>query len=364
MTEDKPTYDGNPAVKITTIIADDVTKISYRPLWRYIAGSVTSAILLQQMLYWWRKMNQKAFYKFTAPCNHEDYKEGDSWLEELGFKRAEFEGARNKIAKRIKTGDSKMDALEHYPVVYWNDCDRRTWYEFNEELLEECLQWLYSANAENLQQVANAGILQYISNAENLQYIDSTVDYQETTFTASTAAAPPQDETPPTPKPTKRYECEVCPPNKALCSLCGGTGQTDRSPAQQEQNAMTGLWAYLTCGAKDAQAFGMLAKYDQANCRTVAKEWRDNAVSLEEMREFVAWWKREQAWCKKPSIATAKRWWGCFQEWWHGDGTDERPGEKAFREWQAKQDEQGEDTEPVELDFDPQTKAREMLGVG
>ena len=45
----------------------------YRPSLYLATGSVTAAILLQQLIYW-----NHPFYKFMEPCDHPTYKPGDS----------------------------------------------------------------------------------------------------------------------------------------------------------------------------------------------------------------------------------------------------------------------------------------------
>ena len=67
------------------------------------------------------------------------YKEGDSWCEELGFSRSEFDSAIKKIGKKVKKGSKKEGAL----VFYWTDTDRKTYYDLNIELLELKLNELY-----------------------------------------------------------------------------------------------------------------------------------------------------------------------------------------------------------------------------
>ena len=107
---------------ILTIIADDANIIPYRKSLNEITGGVTSTILLQQILYWYKFKG--AFFKFKEPCNHALYEKGDSWCEELGFSRKEFDTA----LKRLKTKylvDTKINA------------NRVTYYYINESKLSE-----------------------------------------------------------------------------------------------------------------------------------------------------------------------------------------------------------------------------------
>ena len=50
-----------------------------------ITESVHCSLFLGQLIYWADKNDYKPFYKFRQPCQHELYKEGDSWVEELDF---------------------------------------------------------------------------------------------------------------------------------------------------------------------------------------------------------------------------------------------------------------------------------------
>lgn len=79
------------------IIAYDRKMIAYRPEWRPFTGSVKASILLQQIFFRWDKNDRKPFYKFKEPCGHHLYRTGDSWTEELGFTRTEFDTALKKI---------------------------------------------------------------------------------------------------------------------------------------------------------------------------------------------------------------------------------------------------------------------------
>lgn len=129
--------------------------ISYRPLLVQVTGRVLSAILLQQILYWWESIGKRPFYKFNDKCSHELYKYGDSWQEELQFGPSEFKTALQTIATKITKGVSKNQILSETQaifdetgvmqnadklVIYWTDSKRMTWYEVNEPLLTDALE--------------------------------------------------------------------------------------------------------------------------------------------------------------------------------------------------------------------------------
>jgi hypothetical protein len=65
-------------------------------------GSVTSAILMQQLDYWFERYPD-GFYKFLEPSDHKAYQPGDSWTEELGFSKAEFRSAFDHIGIRYES---------------------------------------------------------------------------------------------------------------------------------------------------------------------------------------------------------------------------------------------------------------------
>ncbi len=130
-------------VDLLALIEDDTHRVSYRPSWNQFTGSVNATLLLQQIIYWWIKSKRRPFYKFNQPCDHPHYRTGDSWLEELGMGRSEFETARRKIAAKTK-GNVEGEAM----VSYWSDPERRTWYALNETAVIAQLQALYPTHAE------------------------------------------------------------------------------------------------------------------------------------------------------------------------------------------------------------------------
>ena len=115
--------------------------ITYRRSHRAICGSVTGAILLQQIAFWSDNKKGEPFYKFKQPCNHPLYEEGDSWCEELGFSRHEFDGAIKKIGKKTKQAEMELDGVTL--VYYWTDRDRVTWYWLDRVALGKAAFRLY-----------------------------------------------------------------------------------------------------------------------------------------------------------------------------------------------------------------------------
>ena len=127
------------------IFANDQRIILYRPEWRTFTGSVTATILLQQILFRWDKNERKPFYKFKEPCSHDLYRHRDSWTEELGFSRKEFDSALKKIGtKRTRKTEEPTTSL----VEYWTDINRITYYNINPKILQDELDKLYAVSNE------------------------------------------------------------------------------------------------------------------------------------------------------------------------------------------------------------------------
>ncbi len=97
------------------IFAQDKNILIYRPEFTKVTGSVTSAILLQQIIY--RLQDAESFYKFKEPCKHALYKEGDSWIEELGFTIKEFTNALDKLkGLGLVTTKITMERVTYYSL--------------------------------------------------------------------------------------------------------------------------------------------------------------------------------------------------------------------------------------------------------
>jgi len=134
----------NPLLEM---LAEDKAIIAYRPRLNKITGSVTATILLQQILYWYKKQGAKHFYKFKEACSHKLYVSGDSWCEELGFSRREFDTALSYIA--IKRNKSNRDDDRKAYVYYWITPERVTYYTIDEDYLIQAILPLYSVKADS-----------------------------------------------------------------------------------------------------------------------------------------------------------------------------------------------------------------------
>lgn len=119
---------------------------------RVLAGSVTATILMQQLDYWFSKTNGEAFYKFKAPCQNKHYKDGDSFVEELGFSIEEFTTAFSKIgiAYKSKT-EFETESDKFKGMFYCSYFDRKeglTFYYRNHKLLDTKLDELFTGNRQ------------------------------------------------------------------------------------------------------------------------------------------------------------------------------------------------------------------------
>jgi len=100
--------------------------------YREFTGSFISAALLTRIISRWDHKGNKKFYKFKQFCDHDLSVKGDSWCEELGITKKEFEAAIKKIG--FKKGKNKnLLTKENAIVWYYTDNNNVTWYEFRRE---------------------------------------------------------------------------------------------------------------------------------------------------------------------------------------------------------------------------------------
>lgn len=154
-------------IDIIALLAEDGDLICYRRSLVPVAGSITAAILLSRILFWWRKQNRKPFYKFKAPPAklHEKYKEEDSWTEELAFSIYEFDGALKKIGRKIgKGGKLDVEAI----VWFWTDAHNVTWWRVNEARLLFLMEMEIShlANSDLDKETGNPGLYKEEENSD------------------------------------------------------------------------------------------------------------------------------------------------------------------------------------------------------
>lgn len=126
--------------QIINAFVGQLDSIPYRKELREICGSVTASILFQQILYRAKGAGFKPFYKFKQPCSHDLYKSGDSWCEELGFSKKEFDTALKRIAQKVGANDTKDKSAFFW---YWTTQDRRTYFEANMEAITQALDNIF-----------------------------------------------------------------------------------------------------------------------------------------------------------------------------------------------------------------------------
>lgn len=126
--------------------------IPYYPELGKKLGGITPAILMRQLEYWFDKNKYKNFYKFLEPCDNGSYKEGDSWIEEIGISKAEFRNAFSKIGvvykskKEFKEAEDKFQGKPY--CSYIDRMERRTYYVRNHEKVKEILNAVINEDTE------------------------------------------------------------------------------------------------------------------------------------------------------------------------------------------------------------------------
>lgn len=107
-----------------------------------IAGSVVGCILMHQLECWFER-HPEGFYMFLEPAEHEAYKPGESWTEELGVTKGEFRAAFDRIGVRYPSKGQFEGAVDKFKgnlyCSYYNKQTHRTRYFRNHELLDAVL---------------------------------------------------------------------------------------------------------------------------------------------------------------------------------------------------------------------------------
>lgn len=161
--------------------------VKYLPQLNGVTGSLHATILLLRILDWWqfaKRNSRDSFWKFFGPCNHNDYRKGDSWQEELGFTRSELETAFKLIGTRISKGVSKNEVLQSgepkSAIIYWTDSTRKTFYQVNEPVVLNLLWQSYSEKPHYISGVLSSD---QPTSAENPQDIDNAGSPQDLSYT-------------------------------------------------------------------------------------------------------------------------------------------------------------------------------------
>ena len=94
-------------------------KICYYPELVAVTESITAALMMSQLEFWFKAREGRSFYKFLEPCEHERYKEGDSWQEELGMSSSEIRSAFKKIGMPYKSKKAFNEAEDIFQGKYY-----------------------------------------------------------------------------------------------------------------------------------------------------------------------------------------------------------------------------------------------------
>lgn len=121
-------------------------KICYYPELVTITESITAALMMSQLEFWFKTREGKSFYKFLEPCEHERYKEGDSWQEELGMSSSEIRSAFKKIGMPYKSKKAFNEAEDifkgKYYASYYDRIRKVTYYFRNTSKIKEVFEAL------------------------------------------------------------------------------------------------------------------------------------------------------------------------------------------------------------------------------
>ena len=115
--------------------------VPYVKQFRKYVGSVAGCILFQQLDHWFES-KPDGFYKFLErpESNHPQYRDGDSWNEEIGITPDEFRTAFDAIATRYKSKkdyDLASDKFQgKFYCSYYDRVARLTWYFRNHDLVD------------------------------------------------------------------------------------------------------------------------------------------------------------------------------------------------------------------------------------
>lgn len=161
MSEERGFYSAGETMSISRVVAERT--IAYRPSLKNITGSTNGAIILQQIAWFWYSNKERPFYKFIQRCDHADYRDGDSWCEELNMTYSEFTTAASKFAFKIEAGLKKSEAEKQFIVIFWTDSDRKTWWQFNSKTFERLYKVELLGNSENSNYLDNSGISNYFN---------------------------------------------------------------------------------------------------------------------------------------------------------------------------------------------------------
>lgn len=107
-------------------LRDNSYYIKFYPKIKSTVGCEKATLILGRLEYWFERYTS-GFYKFIEPCSHPLYREGDSWVEEIGFSRKVFTKAFDLIGVRYKSKSAFMQAADKFQgKLYASYHDRKT----------------------------------------------------------------------------------------------------------------------------------------------------------------------------------------------------------------------------------------------
>ncbi len=137
-------------------LADIREGIPYRKSLRKHVGSIAATILIQQLDFHFADYPD-GIYKFLAPTpGHPDYREGDSWVEELAFSEKEFRAAFDQLGVRHTSKTAYLQAdnpfineqgEEKYYCSYHDKQKGLTWYFRNHDKVDDLIEQLIKIDA-------------------------------------------------------------------------------------------------------------------------------------------------------------------------------------------------------------------------
>lgn len=200
------------------VVADDRRVISYRPALMKVMHSIIDIILLQQIVYRYEQNGQQPFYKFKAPCKHSLYRDGDSWTEETGLTKKQFDAAIARVGVKVK-------GVEFYQktccslgvVVYTVDMNRLTYWRVNMKVVGMMIFDCYRSDFD-LSRKLQKGI--YVNPKRESMYIPKgDLAYTKTTTKTTTKNTSPKEEKKPKVDGAADQAPPVSPPQSKFAEL-------------------------------------------------------------------------------------------------------------------------------------------------
>lgn len=259
--------------KLMNILSGERDSIPYRKDLNRITGSVTAAILLQQIIFRWDSNGGKEFYKFKEPCDHEKYRDGDSWIEEIGFSRSEFDTARDMIGSKF-SANVPMDKFAL--IWYRTDSSRVTQYFVNEPLVEMFLDLMVDVEHKSVKSPL------YVKKESHFtkSTIPSLVQYSTET-TADNPLTPTRGgtDTQPEPPPTKKAKA-----SKKAGAACAAATEADFSNFANPELALS-IWSTWVDYKRQQKNFTY--KSDVAQAAAITKLFNCSGGSIQKARAVI-----------------------------------------------------------------------------